>query len=82
MKSYYYVYNYGNLAPRVRHPTLESAVAEAQRLGTRHPGATFEVLKAVALSKVQAPATTFYMDGVRPNNTKHGRDAVTTNDKE
>jgi hypothetical protein len=66
MKSYYYVYKYGDRGPRVRHPSFKLAVAEAERLATVHVGQAFEVLQAVAVSSVKKPAYTFYMDEVIP----------------
>jgi hypothetical protein len=65
MKPYYYVYEYGNKAPRVRHATLEQADTEARRLAGISPGTTFEVLMAVGITRVTTPQT-FWMDGVIP----------------
>jgi hypothetical protein len=64
--SYWYVYRHGNSAPRVRHSSLKAAVAEAERLAVKHPGAVFEILQAVAVSQVTGPASTRYMSGVIP----------------
>lgn len=61
MKHYYYVYRYGNKAPKVKHPTLELAVKEAERLASENIGESFEILKAVAISRVQAPARTVFL---------------------
>lgn len=66
MKPYYYVYRFGTPAPKVRHETLASAQAEAERLAAFHPGAAFEILKAVGISQIVKPTTTFWMDGERP----------------
>lgn len=66
MKPYYYVYRYQNQAPKVRHPTLQAAQAEAERLAGENPGITYEILKVVGISKVHAPGTTFWMDGEEP----------------
>jgi hypothetical protein len=63
MKPYYYVYRYQKHAPIVRHATLASAQAEAERLATQHPGDSFEILKAVGVSRINGPASTFFMDG-------------------
>lgn len=62
MKTYYYVYchNYGG--PTVKHSSFDEAQAEAERLARKHPGSVFEILKAVAISKVIEPAITFFMD--------------------
>ena len=65
MKPYYYVYEYGNKAPRVRHATLKQAETEAKRLAGTSPGTTFEVLMAVGITRVTTPQT-FWMDGVTP----------------
>lgn len=66
MKPYYYVYRYENQAPKVRHETLAAAQAEAERLAAQHPGMPYEILKAVGIAKVSAPASTFWMDGEEP----------------
>lgn len=63
MKPYYYVYRYQKNAPVVRHATLASAQAEAERLATQHPGDSIEILKAVGVSRINGPASTFFMDG-------------------
>lgn len=63
MKPYYYVYEYGNKAPRVRHATMEQAENEAKRLAGTSPGASFEILMAVGITRVTTPQT-FWMDGV------------------
>ena len=63
MKPYYYVYRPGNLPPAIKHQTFAEAQAEAERLAAKHVGTPFEILKAVAISKVDAPATTSFMDG-------------------
>jgi len=63
MKPYYYVLRKNGQPPTVRHATLALAVTEAERLANQHPGETFEILKAVAESRVQGPASTFFMDG-------------------
>jgi hypothetical protein len=63
MKPYYYVYRPGNLPPTIKHKTFAEAQAEAERLAAKHVGTPFEILKAVAISQVISPATTFFMDG-------------------
>ena len=70
MKPYFYVYRYQDKAPVVRHATLEQAQAEAERLATQHKGTPFEILKAVGLSQVTGPASTFFMDGEGPHMEK------------
>lgn len=71
MKPYYYVYRYKALMPVVRHPTLEAAQAEAERLASLHPGVHIEILKAVGIAKIYGPASTFFMDGEGPEFEKH-----------
>ena len=71
MKPYYYVYRYQERAPVIRHATLELAQAEAERLAVQHPGAHIEILKAVAISKIYGPASTFFVDGEGPEFEKH-----------
>jgi hypothetical protein len=44
-KGYWYVYEYGNMAPTIRHDTEESAKKEAERLALANPGHKYEVLK-------------------------------------
>lgn len=63
MKPYYYVYKYGDKAPRVRHATMEQAENEAKRLAEISPGTSFEILKAVGITRVTTPQT-FWMEGV------------------
>lgn len=67
MKIYYYVYDSGNKAPRVRHATLEQAEAEAKRLAQSFPGYAFEILAAIGITSVPK-AQTFWMDGINPEN--------------
>jgi hypothetical protein len=63
MTPYYYVYNSSGARPSYRHKSLESAVAEAERLAAQHPAVTFEVLQCVALSSTPKPkASTFFLD--------------------
>jgi hypothetical protein len=65
MKPYYYVYRFNN-APIVRHASLAKAQAEAERLAAKNPGVDFEILKAIAISRVKKPSATFWMDGEYP----------------
>lgn len=65
MKPYYYVYRFGG-SPIVRHTTLAEAQAEAERLAEKHPDVAFEILKAIAISRVKKPSATFWMDGEEP----------------
>jgi hypothetical protein len=66
MKPYYYVYRYGNQAPKVQHATLAAAQAEAERLAALYPCAAIEILKAVGIAQIVKPATTIWMDGEEP----------------
>ena len=66
MKPYYYVYRYQNQAPKMRHPSLQAAQAEAERLAAKSPGTAYEILKAIAISAVVKPTSTFWMDGEEP----------------
>lgn len=65
MKPYFYVYRFGGSAPTVKHPTLESALKESERLAGHFPGKSFEILQCLGISRVQT-AQTFWMDGVVP----------------
>jgi hypothetical protein len=63
MKPYYYIHRPGTPGPTVKHPTRAAAQTEAQRLATKHPGVTFEILQCVGLSSTPVPtATTFWLD--------------------
>lgn len=63
MKPYYYVYNPSGSRPTYRHASLESAVAESERLAALHPAVSFEVLQCVAISSSPKPkASTFFLD--------------------
>lgn len=66
MKPYYYVYNHGNKAPRIRHATLKEAQEEAERLAVKHPGLCFEILQCVGFSST-SKASTFWADGCGPS---------------
>jgi hypothetical protein len=65
MKSHFYVYRAGSGRTVIKHPTLEAAVKEAERLAGQHPGESFEILQCVAITRPVA-ASTFYVDGVIP----------------
>ena len=62
MRTYYYVYRHMHGAPVTRHPTLESAQKEAERLATLHAGFHFEILKAVGVARVRGPAVTEFFE--------------------
>ena len=62
MKPYYYVYHYGDKAPRIRHATILQAETEAKRLALLSPGVTLEILMAVGITKIPTPQT-FWVDG-------------------
>ena len=66
MKPYYHVYRTDETrGPKVKHPTLQSAQTEAERVANQHPGSTFVILKAVAVVRCTV-ASTFWMDGEAP----------------
>ena len=65
MKPYYYIFRVGGGHPRIKHPTLESAHAEAMRLAAKHPGDSFEILQCLATTRTINPQT-LWMDGVIP----------------
>lgn len=50
-KRFWMVWNPGNRAPTVKHPTLEKAKAEAQRLARTNPGQEFIVLQSLGAFK-------------------------------
>jgi len=63
MKPYYYVFKPGsNCPPTKKHETLESAVAESERLANQHPAQCFEICKVIAVTQCSKPST-FWMDG-------------------
>lgn len=68
MTPYFYVYRVGDRGPTIKHPTLEAAKKEAERLSARHPGATFEILQCLGVTKTVEPQT-FWMDGMIPPHT-------------
>lgn len=43
--------------PMIRHPSKESAVAEAKRLAAKHRGVQFCVLESIAVFVTEAPAS-------------------------
>lgn len=65
MTPYYYVYRVGYGKPTIKHPTLESAAKESERLASQHPGEAFEILKCLGITRTVTPQT-FWMDGVIP----------------
>jgi hypothetical protein len=62
MKPYYYIFNPADRLPTLKHPTLESAKTEAERLATKHAGKSFEILKCIGVSQT-SNVSTFWMDG-------------------
>jgi len=68
MKPFYYVYKFGDKAPRVRHCTLQAATQEAERLAKENPGACFEILQCLGFSRT-TEASTFWVDGAGPQAT-------------
>jgi hypothetical protein len=65
MKPYYYVLNPNGQAPKVKHPTLEIAQREAERIAAFKPGVSLEILKCVGIASC-SKASTFWMDGEEP----------------
>ena len=65
MKKYYYVYRVGHEGPTVKHHQLSSAVREAERRASQHPGEVFEILEAIAITQTTA-VQTLWMDGKKP----------------
>lgn len=57
MTKYYYVYRVGHKGPTVKHHQLSSAVGEAERLASQHPGGVFEILEAIAITQATAVQT-------------------------
>jgi hypothetical protein len=63
MTPYYYIHRPGTPGPTVKHPTRAAAQTEAERLATKHPGVTFEILQCIGHSSTPVPtATTFWLD--------------------
>ena len=74
MNTFFYIYDCSNRnGPRVRHPSLEAAIKEAERLAEQHVGRTFEVLQCVAVSKVKG-ATTEYAQGMKTAEETNGNE--------
>jgi hypothetical protein len=63
MKKYYYVYRVGHKGPTVKHHQLASAVREAERLASQHPGEGFEILEAIAITQATT-VQTIWMEGI------------------
>jgi hypothetical protein len=57
MKSYYYVGRVGGGHPKIKHPHLEVAHAEAMRLASQHPGEKFEILQCIGITQTTNPET-------------------------
>ena len=60
MDSFWYIYNvlrdeYSYNNPSIKHPSEESALTEATRVATKHPGAEILVLKATHHVQVAVP---------------------------
>lgn len=59
MNKFWYCYVYGGSAPRVRHTSLEEAMAEAKHI-TESQGAQVEILCCVGISRVKSEITPLY----------------------
>ncbi|WP_255631107.1 hypothetical protein [Caballeronia sp. dw_19] len=53
----------GHKSPSFRHPSIQSATTEAERLATAHPGQLFVVLEPVAARRVDSMIRTQYVGG-------------------
>jgi hypothetical protein len=53
----------GHKPPSFRHPSIESATTEADRLATAHPGQTFIVLESVAARCIDTMVRTKFVGG-------------------
>ena len=73
MKPYFYVQRVGDRPATVKHPTLESAHKESLRLAGQHPGATFEILQCVGITRTTEPST-FWNDGCDPTAEEYSVD--------
>ena len=58
MDYYYVYYPYGN-APRYKHATKESAIAEAMRLAEEQPTRKFEILHCIGYVEAEKPKPLF-----------------------
>lgn len=55
MDKFWMVWNIGNRAPTIKHPTEQSARTEAERLAKMNPGQQFAVLEATAVCETVKP---------------------------
>lgn len=53
----------GHKSPSFRHPSVQSATTEAERLATAHPGQLFVVLEPVCARRVDSMIRTQYVGG-------------------
>jgi hypothetical protein len=71
MKLYYYVYRSDEeRGPKIKHASLVSAQAEAERLASQHPSSAFEILECVAVTRCTVPKT-FWMDKEKNKEPKY-----------
>jgi len=70
MKTYYYVFRVGGSTPTARHETIELAHKESERLASKHPGQSFEILQCIGISKTVAVETS-WIAGIEPPNVSH-----------
>ena len=57
LPQFYVVWNPTARVPMVQHPTVDLAVAEAERLAVSNPSYVFYVLKAISVSRCKGVVT-------------------------
>jgi hypothetical protein len=65
MKPYYFALPVIKSDADIRHHSLADAQAEAERLASKYPDKTYEILKCVGIASC-SKASTFWMDGEGP----------------
>ena len=81
MKAFYYVYDYSNHLPKVRHSSLELAQKEAERLTLQH-SKPFEILKCVGVTKITKAETIMTEDDPKSVISEDGEAFLVYNSKE
>lgn len=54
----------GHKSPSFRHPSVQAATTEAERLAIAHPGQLFVVLEPIAARRVDSMVRTQYVGGL------------------